>query len=99
MIFPGANCPFLVFAASALASEIMLSSPLAASTFSLRFLTSGCVSFFSATSLANATASSTMSPSDNESITPISTAFTAGICLPESIILRASAGPTRRGRR
>ena len=99
MIFPGANCPFLVFAASALASEITLSSPLAAITLSLRFLTSGCISFFSTISLANATASSTISPSDNESITPISTAFTADICLPESIILRASAGPTRRGRR
>jgi 3-hydroxyacyl-CoA dehydrogenase len=72
---------------------------LAATTFSLRCLTCGCISFFSATFLANATASSTMFPSDNESITPISKALTAGICLPDSIILRASAGPTRRGRR
>ena len=41
IIFPGANWPFLVLAAKALASEIMFSSPLAARTLSLRSLTRG----------------------------------------------------------
>ena len=96
IICPGANCPFLVFAANAWASSITLSSPLASIIFSFLSLTFGWFSTLSDTSLTNAIASSTTF-SDILSTMPICNALVAGTWPPESIIFRASPGPTSLG--